>query len=396
MSKKIKTITLSVIGIIVVILLYLFGPVLLDRVIGVADRSTRGTFKDRRYTYRLSSKSDILPFDIKLLPDTDIDNQRIHAIVSFHYYTITGQKPTEHRYYEFTDDGSVTISNNLLFTEMANNNEDFYFTCRNSNANFVLLGNYADEDLTEFYYLNHQKKEPYLLFSNTYNLYEPIAIGDYIYWSEINELDDEHELSHIVKFNPKDNSQTNLITRSGSIDLLAVDGDNILSLGLNYEDSNDDEYLYRYNTATSKLDSVSVSYSGSYITCGYLNKDSAYFPILYDEEEDPYLGRISFNSDKEAEFIQLPLYKDARLTDCNVGGNYALLQYEKDGRRINDKQTFTAVMSLESGEIVKTIQNIGGIGINNKYLFYITKELDRHGLIEYAEIVAEELNDLQL
>lgn len=388
-----KKIALGVAGFIAIVLLYFFGPALLDRIIGLADRSIKGTFKENCYTYKLSEKSDILPFTITLLPDTDISKKYIHAIIGFHYYPIMDQDPTENRYYEFIDDGSLTISNNLLITEIINKNEDDYYTCRKSSASYGLFYN-RGEDESHYFGLDYKEKKQTSLYSG-YGVTEPIALDNDIYWLETKEVDDEHEVSTLVCLNPETNNRENLITREGTLELMDSDNQSLLYLWLNYEDDNDLEMLCRYNIKTNKIDSISIADYGSYIIDAYLDDNIVYFPLFFDEyEENPLIGRVGFNPNNALEFIKIPQYSNSEFVQCKIGGGYAVITYNQKTRR-STPNSFAVILSLNTGKEVKKIEDISNIGINSRYIFYTIKKLNRMGFIESAEIAVEELSSLQ-
>ena len=392
MNKKIKNILLGFIGVITMILLYFFGPVLLDRITGIVDRSTKGLFTDNRYSYKLNENSDILPFDIVLLPDTDISQKRVHAIVGFHYYPMMSQDATENRYYEFTDNGSLSLSNSLLLAEViANKKEDFYL-CDGSNANYALFYDYKEEETT-FFYVDYQDKQHTWLYSASAGVADPIAVDEVIYWSEANELDEERYHSTLVCFNPKSGNRTNLVSRKGIVELLDANSQNLLYLHLNYEDGNDEEFLCRFNISTGTIDSVSIADIGSYVTRGTLVNNGAYLAFEdFDSEEPGWLWYISFEPNEEPIAIDIPLYEQAEYQYSRMNDKLVVFVYKKTARRTNDSM-FAVVTSLETSEKIRMIENINTIGINDKYLYYVTLGLNRGGLIKNAEIVVEAINN---
>ena len=318
MNEKVRKIILSIVGIAAAILLFIFGPALFDRIIGVADRSTKGSFKNDRYTYKLNEKSDILPFSITLLPDTDLDQKRVHAIVGFHYYPIMDQEPTENRYYEFTDDGSLTVSNNLLLTLTLDSDEKDYYPYGESSSNISLFA--SDEEESEFYYMSNKDKQLKPLSSTT-GFSKPAVINNAIYWAETKTLDDDHDLSSLVRYDINNSTKTKLTTRPGMIDLLDSDSLNLIYIWADYEDDKNIEYLYPYNLSDNQVDSISTAKYDIYIVEAFWDNNTVYFPLQYHEYEDePVLGSISFDPGEKPRSYTIPAYKQADFSYCKVGG----------------------------------------------------------------------------
>ena len=384
MNTKLKKILAIIAGSLFAITLYFYGPSLIDRVIGVIDRNTMGTFKEHRYTYKLDSNSDMLPFDIVVLPDTDIEKEYIHALVGLHYYPALNQSASEHRYYEYTDDGTLAINYNQLITEPSSADyEGGYYICRSSNLHDALIGNITDTT-TAFFAINYKSKEVIPLYS-TDGPFEPVIVGKYIYWTKTGSGQDQSEL---VRFDPDTRTQTTLLKRPGSMELLTADTTSLLYLWFDF-DSEEDEYINicHYYPDKDSVVSITIPDYGLYISKAEINSDTMFFYLSQYEENEAQLGRILLHPQAEASFIPVPSYKNYTFVDCEIGGDYAVMLYEQD--RSSFTHRMASVLSLKSGKSMKTINDIGSIGINDRYLFYVIKKLDRMGLIERVEIVVE-------
>lgn len=378
---------IKIIGSILIIVAIYFGVA--DHVIGFLNRSTKGTFNEEGYTSSLDEKSDLLPYDMILLPDTDLKGKKIHAYMSFHSYNMAQTQPNSLNLYEYIDDNSLTVTFNELeqYKLHADNDDVEKTVCKGGTSQYMIVKE-STYDQARYYVVDAKTKEKHTINEYDEYLIAPQVIGDKVYYEKYTLKNDEIDATSICTYNLKTKERNeNFFHTQGTIMLMDVmDGKLLYKL---YDFTNDKLYACLQNVNTSQIE-LQYEINTNYFADNLKMIGSDVYFKAEDDNDIFYLGLLKKGS-SEVVYFNTEKYTDSYLTGIFTNGKYYLCTY------INDKQTsgdstFGVLFDINTQHVVKKYSNLRSLGLEGDNVYYIEVNRNSKNEITKTKVVVEDLN----